>query len=369
MRRFFVLFLVVLVPLTCLASPAELIPVLETLITLRAKTISSPETPLTRIEPGAALKKGAKGKRVTQLHTRLNELGFAANVTTDQFDAETDAVVRIYQEKTGIAVDGIVDELTRFNLNLSNHEKVALLSQQFDEMEQFFAQTVDRRFVVVNIPAFSLRAFENGQRVLDSRVIVGKPGRETPKMRSELTGIVLNPTWSPPPTIMAKDVFRSGELNLKAVSHLGLKLVDAQGQEVPLDSISNREYFSDGAYRFYQPSSERNALGVLKFQLDNPLNIYLHDTNHREYFEKELRALSSGCIRVERFRELAAWVLSRSKAEIDQELKDRRTRQLAVEKLPVFTVYWQAEWVGDKIVYHRDIYNQGSRKPSPKKAI
>ena len=345
-------------PFLVWASPAELIPVLEALVKLSSSELTTPESRLTRINAGAPLKKGATGKRVAQLNARLGELGYATMMAGEQFDTETDTAVRAFQATAGIVDDGIVDEETRFNLNLSNLDKIDLLRDQFDAMERFFAQNSSHRFVLVNLPAFSLRAFENGRRVVESRVIVGSPTRQTPLMKTVLTGIILNPPWTPPPTILAKDIFRSGEIDLNTVGRLGLKLVDAHGQAVPVDSIRTQRDLSDGAYRFYQPPSERNALGRLKFDLDNPLGIYLHDTNHRDYFSKTLRALSSGCVRVEQFRELAAWMLEKKAADVEVDLLDRRTRRLKVEKIPVFTVYWLAEPMGGKIVFHRDIYGR-----------
>lgn len=172
-----------------------------------------------------------------------------------------------------------------------------------------------------------------------------------------MTGIVLNPAWSPPPTILAKDIFHSGEVDLRTVSKLGLQLVDGRGQPVPLAQVATQGDFSDSGYRFVQPPGERNALGRLKFDLDNPFSVYMHDTNHRELFARNSRALSSGCIRVERFRELAAWVLGED-GRIERELLDRRTRRLLTERLLVHTVYWLAEVVDGKVIFHRDIYER-----------
>lgn len=365
-RGFFVGFFS-LVSLGSLASPAHLIPVLETLVSLSSREIKSPEPPISRIDEGVALKKGAKGKRVSQLNARLGELGYPVLARSDLFDVDTDVAVRAYQSAVGIASDGIVDEETRFNLNLTNLEKIYLLRNQFDEMEKFFAQNGGGRFILVNLPAFSLTAFENGQRKVESRVVVGSPARQTPLMKTALTGIVLNPSWAPPPTILAKDIFRTGEVDLNTVGRLGLKLVDASGQAVPVDSIRTQSDLSEGAYRFFQPPSDRNALGRLKFDLDNPLGIYLHDTNHRDYFSKNQRALSSGCVRVEQFRELAAWMLGKTPSDVDKELEDRRTRRLNVDKIPVFTVYWLAEPAGGKMVFHRDVY--GRSKANSRKTL
>lgn len=361
-HRHLLFLLALLCPLPATASTTELIPVLEALVNLRARATTGTPAPVTRIATGGLLKQGHRGTRVAQLNSRLAELGYAVARGGELFDAQTDAAVRAFQQTADLDVDGMVDEHTRFNLNLSDKERIAILRRQFDDMERLFAQHGDGRFVVINIPAFSLRAFENGRRVVDSRVIVGKPTRQTPPLSNAMTGIIFNPAWSPPSTILARDIFHDGEVDIKTVERLGLKLIDGQGQAASLDRVATPADLAAGAYRFVQAPGDKNALGLLKFDLDNGLGIYLHDTNHRELFKRSSRALSSGCIRVERFRELAAWAMHVTPDDIDVALRDRRTRRLAIEKLPVHFVYWPAEAVGEKIVFQRDIYDHAVRQ-------
>ena len=344
-------------PLCALASPDELIPILEESVRLRSSLIKLPEQTVTRIEGAGALKLGAKGKRAEQLNRRLVELAYLAEPAESTFSDRTEQAVRAFQSAAGIEVDGIVDEVTRFNLNLSARDKLHLIDAQFREMEQFFNENAGQRFVVINLPAFTLRAFSEGQRPFESRVVVGQPGRQTPLMKTRLTGVIFHPGWSPPPTILDKDIFRNGGVDARAVKRLGLRLVDEGGKTVPLESIADKSDYAAGDYRFYQPSGDRNALGILKFDLDNPFNVYLHDTNHRDLFAKGTRALSSGCVRVDRFRELAAWTLGQTTADVDRQLGDKRTRRLSIAPIPVYTVYWQAESTGKRIVYHPDIYH------------
>ncbi|OQA33243.1 MAG: murein L,D-transpeptidase [Betaproteobacteria bacterium ADurb.Bin341] len=337
-----------------------MIPVLEEIIKLQGKLLAAPAVPITRVEAGPALKLGSSGKRVLQLQTRLSELGHFAGQPGDQFGPETESAVRAFQEGVGLIVDGVVDHQTRFNLNLSDQEKLDILRCQLEDMERFSKANQDERYIVVNIPAYTLRAYESGVPVVESRVIVGNAVRQTPLMKSHLTGLVFNPPWSPPKTILAKDIFRNGEIQPKTVSRLGLKLIDAKGKTVEMDEaqIATQDDLAEGGYRFMQPPGDKNALGLLKFDLDNPYNVYLHDTNHRELFERQSRAFSSGCIRVERFRELAVWLTGKPAAEVDRELLDRRTRRLDVEKVPVHTVYWIADVRQGKLVFSRDIYER-----------
>lgn len=338
----------------------ETMVVLEHIVRLQGPLLQAPPVEVGRIGPGPALKPGSTGKRVLQLNTRLAELKLLTEPFADQFSASTEMAVRQFQLQSGLVVDGIVDHQTRFNLNLSDEEKLRVLRHQLADMERFIKENQDARFILVNIPAFSLHAYEGGKRVVSSRVIVGTPARQTPMMKTYLTGMVFHPTWSPPRTILNHDIFRSGEIQPKTVSRLGLTLLDTEGKPVAMDGVqlTTPDDLVSGGYRFMQPAGEKNALGLLRFDLENPFDIYLHDTNRRDLFNRQSRALSSGCIRVERFRELAAWVTGQSVEEIDLALQKRRTRRLAVEKIPVHIVYWTAEVNQESLVFNRDVYDR-----------
>ena len=370
-KRFFSLLLCCFAAIfstSALASVDELIPLQEQIVKLQARQLDPMAKPITLLENGPALKMGSKGARVQKLNTRLAELGYLAGEFDDQFDEVTEAAVRAYQAAAGLVVDGVVDHQTRFNLNLSDQDKLEILRTQLQDMERFFSANQDQRYIVVNLPGYTLRAYEGGKRVFESRVVVGSAARQTPLMKTNMTAIVFHPSWSPPKTILAKDIFRNGEIHSKTVARMGLQLIDAKGKKVSMDEvqIAKQSDLVEGGYRFMQPAGDRNALGRLKFDLDNPHSIYLHDTNHRELFGRQSRAMSSGCIRVDSFRELAAWVTGKSVAEIDQELLNRRTRRLSLEKIPVYTVYWIADVNQGKTVFSRDIY---ARVRLPKKAV
>lgn len=131
------------------ASPGELIPVLEESVRLRASLLSAPEKAITHINGSGAMKLGSRGKRIEQLNRRLAELGLLSEDWGSDFSEATERAVRTYQESAGIAVDGVVDEVTRFNLNLSVRDKLRLIDAQFSEMERLFADNAGHRFVLV----------------------------------------------------------------------------------------------------------------------------------------------------------------------------------------------------------------------------
>lgn len=131
------------------------------------------------------------------------------------------------------------------------------------------------KFILVNIPSYELVALQDGEPVLRSRVIVGKPATPTPELNASMVAIRFNPDWTPTPSM---------------VSNEGLR---------------------------YMPAGPQNPLGRIMFDLDDDELIYLHDTNEKQLFNRGQRALSHGCIRVQQARALAAWALGVPENAID----------------------------------------------------
>ncbi len=154
------------------------------------------------------------------------------------------------------------------------------------------------RFILVNIPAFELIAIEDGRQVLRSRVIVGTAETPTPELLSALYAVRFNPSWTPTPAMVRKEGAR------------------------PV------------------PPGPRNPLGRILFELDNDEQIYLHDTNDRSLFDRADRALSHGCVRVQRARALAAWALGKSEGDVAQMIYAGATRSVPLSTpIPVLLAY------------------------------
>lgn len=153
--------------------------------------------------------------------------------------------------------------------------------------------------IVVNIPSFELIAFEDGKPVLRSRVIIGKAATPTPEMETETSVVRFRPTWRPTPTMV-----RSGK-------------------------------YKDRRW----PAGPRNPLGLLAIRLEPGMLIYLHGTNKPQLFERDARALSHGCVRVERWDEVAAWVLGVDLDTVHGHANGRRTFDMETGGIPVLVRY------------------------------
>ncbi|MDF2232384.1 L,D-transpeptidase family protein [Albimonas sp. CAU 1670] len=176
--------------------------------------------------------------------------------------------------------------------------------------------------ILVNIPSFELIAFEDGEPVMRSRVIVGRDhaGDRTPEMTTETSVVRFRPTWRPTPSMIA-----TGK-------------------------------YEDRTW----PPGRNNPLGLLAIRLEPGMIIYLHGTNQPKLFEREMRALSSGCVRVERWDEVAAWVLGVDVTEVHEHANGSRTFDMDAWGVPVMMRYFTRFPDEDgELQTHPDVYHQG----------
>ncbi|MBC7570211.1 MAG: L,D-transpeptidase family protein [Spirosoma sp.] len=163
--------------------------------------------------------------------------------------------------------------------------------------------------IVINIPSATLRLIDaRGMTRLHSRVVVGAPTTPTPGMTALIPGLVLYPYWNVPRSITVRELLPKIRRNPVAVlNSLNMQVIDRSGRVVNPDRVnwSDRSF----PYRLRQSTGCDNALGLLKFEVNSPFAIYLHDTNARQVFGRDSRFLSHGCIRVEKPAALANLLL------------------------------------------------------------
>lgn len=165
--------------------------------------------------------------------------------------------------------------------------------------------------VIVNIPSATLRVSDPlGNTVLSSRVVVGKRSTPTPLFTAYIPSLVIYPYWNVPRSITVNELIPKIRRNpVATLNAMKLQIINAKGHEVDPNTVNWLTPANSFPYRLRQSTGCDNALGVLKFNVSSPYDIYLHDTNARQVFVKENRQLSHGCIRVERPDRLANLLL------------------------------------------------------------
>jgi murein L,D-transpeptidase YcbB/YkuD len=279
-------------------------------------------------------------------------------------DEELRAAVKSFQELHSLPATGVVDQATLGMLNVPldwRIQQVAINLQRW----RYMPDDLGERHFIVNIPYFHLTARESGKPVMDIRVVVGKPGQNTPIFSEEMETVVFSPYWNIPDTIaenetapaVARDpgyLARQG-IEVLRVSSSGTETVDAGNV-----NWDNAESLKGLVFR--QKPGAGNALGHVKFLFPNRHNVYLHDTPADALFARPGRAFSHGCVRVEEPEMLAKYVLrdhpewtdeaifAAMRAGVEKHVKLKR-------KIPVHITYFTS-WVDENggLHFQPDIY-------------
>lgn len=320
---------------------------------------SWPEITLTRL-----VRLGDKEISLAAIAERLRLLG---DLATDNGNLESyqdwlrNGVVH-FQTRHGLKPDGVLGPKTMAWLNMMPYEKAKLLATNFVAKTRFLHKQ-GKQYLVVNIPAFELKLIDKGQEILQSRVIVGKPYRQTPLLSSEISNLVINPSWRVPRKIIYRDLLPQVRKDGEYITKRQFDVFDARGNKLEKTS----EQWQDMAkgkfpYRLVQKPGELNALGRFKFHFANSYSVYLHDTPDKELFNQSNRALSSGCIRVESVTALANWVAANlvkdKQTWVEFQTNKQDTKWFSFsQRLPIHLVYWTA-WVdkGNLPQFRDDIY-------------
>jgi murein L,D-transpeptidase YcbB/YkuD len=203
--------------------------------------------------------------------------------------------------------------------------------------------------------------------IWQARAQVGKEYRQTPEYRSAINYLVFNPTWTVPPGIIRNDILPAAKRDPSSISRKGLKVIDSSGREIPPASVNWAQYSRGIPYTLRQDPGPTNALGRVKFMFPNPYAVYLHDTPSKAMFERDSRATSSGCVRIDKPFELAEMLLDDpaawSRAQIDRTVEAGKLQNVTLKKaVPVLLVYWTA-WVdaGGALNFRPDIYGRDEK--------
>lgn len=279
------------------------------------------------------------------------------------YDRELVAAVKQFQLRQGLSADGVIGPSTRSWLNVTPAQRAGVLALNIQRL-RLLPGTLSTG-IMVNIPAYSLVYYQNGSEVLASRVIVGRPDRKTPMMSSALNNVVVNPPWNVPSTLARKDILPKVWNDPGYLERHGYTVMRGWNSKEAIDPYMvdwSTITPSNLPFRFQQAPGAHNSLGRYKFNMPSSDAIYLHDTPNHNLFQKDTRALSSGCVRVNKASELANMLLQDAgwnDTRISDALKQGDTRYVNIrQRIPV-NLYYLTAFVGEdgRTQYRTDIYN------------
>jgi murein L,D-transpeptidase YcbB/YkuD len=286
------------------------------------------------------------------------------------FDSTLEAAVRHFQHRHLLTPDGAIGPATLRELNVPVQARIDQIRLNLERGRWVLHEVrKDSDLVIVDIAGFGVRFIRDRKTIWQTRAQVGKPYRQTPIFKSAIDHIVLNPTWTVPPTILEKDILPAVRRDRGYLAKRGLEVIDRNGRPIPTSSIDFSRYSGRNfPYMIRQAAGDDNALGQVKIMFPNPYLVYLHDTPSKSLFEADQRAFSSGCIRTERPFELVELLLADparwNRAAIDAAVATRVTRTVRLARpVPVLILYWTVDQDDDgSILFKPDPYQRDTRE-------
>lgn len=367
--------------------------------------------------PKEKLEIGDRDTSIIMIASKLISLGYldTAKVLINDYSIYDSLLVnpiKEFQELNGLNADGVIGKNTINRLNISPQEYVHKIEINLERF-RWLDYTDSSNYILVNIPEFRLYVMEKEEEQFDIKVCAGrrKPANykdqykiykrtkrredkpddwETPNMYGEISYLVLNPTWNVPNSIIREEIARKVNNDSTYLMTRNFKVYQ-DGVEINLDEVNTTKFTADTIpYRIVQDSGPGNALGKIKFMFNNRFGIYLHDTPTRRPFSYSNRAVSHGCVRVEKPLKLAEFVLKNHskwnidylKIEIGQKVddksirteyyqkrkslrrgkfssEDKTTEVILDKKIPLYIDYYTA-WVDNKGAtnFRDDVYRR-----------
>ena len=320
--------------------------------------------PLPPVVPdGKLLKLGMRDPRVVVLRVRLDVTAMAEDPTL--FDADVDLAVKAFQEQAKLKADGVLGKGTLGLINAGSDDHISTLLANMERW-RWMPENLGKFYVRVNVPNFDLDIYQDDAVVFNTRIVDGQTDKQTPIFSDEIETAVVNPTWNVPASIALKEMLPKLMANPAALrsyqvfANMNGRFQIVDPMMVDWSSVDMRRI------QIKQPPGDDNALGSIKFLFPNPYAVYLHDTPSKSFFQRDYRALSHGCMRVQNPWDFAAALLKHdpkvSVAQLKKLVGGRETAVNLTTKIPVHITYFTA-WVdSDGTLQTRpDVYGHDQR--------
>jgi L,D-transpeptidase YcbB len=298
--------------------------------------IDSTFTPIPLLLEKETIKLGTSHTSIPLIARRLmitGELPFDSSyqATYLVFDKKLLNALNIFRIKTGQLLDTEIGNHTINALNTTFAQYVQKININLERLRWKPATSIGSKYIRVNVADFTLSAYRNDTVRLTMKVVVGKPPKTlTPFLQSKLFELVINPTWTVPNSIIIKEISKTARTDTTYFSRKNIRVYE-HGVEINPNNINwakvSEKY---QPYKLVQESGSENSLGRIKFNFGNPFSVYLHDTNLKSAFNLQNRALSHGCVRVEKPLELASFCLPDIKPANTKQIENRN---LLIDKI------------------------------------
>jgi murein L,D-transpeptidase YcbB/YkuD len=292
-----------------------------------------------RLEPipaGKPIKPGHRDPRVKAIATALSATGYlpANAAPPSRYDHALVAAVKRLQSDWSIKADGIIGETTLDAINLGPAGLARQLAINMERLRWLEREPPGTR-IDVNTAAAFLDYWRDGQHVDRRNVVTGEPDKQTPQLQASFAQVVANPKWRVPDSIAAKELADKGSGWLQ----------------------ENNFAVENG--RYVQESGPKNSLGLVKFDMRDPQQIYMHDTPAKALFATPERHRSHGCVRVQNALDFAALLTTQDNVfdQFQEAFASGEEKWVKLKtKIPVRLLYHTAFFDGGRVQFRPDVY-------------
>lgn len=319
------------------------------------------------IAPGTLLKPGNSNPETANIIAAVREnasdalkvehaLTLANYAGTPEYTPELVALVEGFQKERGLKPDGVVGQATiRAMTGHSNAEKIEKLIVAMEQL-RWMPNDLGARYVFINQPAYQAYYFNDNKQEVAMRVVVGSRSNQTYFFNDQIETVEFNPYWGVPQSIIVNEMLPKLRSDPSYLDRLGYE-VSHGGRKV---SSTEVDWNTTHSVDVRQPPGGGNALGELKILFPNTHAIYMHDTPSKSFFQRDMRALSHGCVRLAEPRVMAAAVMGTNVADIAKQIASGQNRAVQVpQKIPVYVSYFTA-WPNDagQVQFFDDVYGR-----------
>lgn len=286
----------------------------------------------------------------------------ARTVGSETYSEELVPVIKAAQAKAGLKADGVIGPRTVAALaGTSRADRIDKVLVALEQL-RWLPHELGATRVFINQPAFTAQFIDAGVEKLNMRAVIGKPSNQTSFFYDEIEQVDYNPYWGVPQSIIVNEMLPRLRSDPGYLDRAGYEVSDSSGRRISSSSIDWWAYGSKVPYSIRQTPSEANALGELKILFPNKHAIYMHDTPQKDLFNRDTRAFSHGCVRLQDPRGMAAAVLGKSVDYIAGKLAQGHSMERTTLKIPVYVAYFTA-WPdkNGKVEYFNDVYERDAR--------
>jgi murein L,D-transpeptidase YcbB/YkuD len=306
----------------------------------------------------ATLSPGQRSPLMPILRYRLAAEGdlVGGDPGSDLYDPGVTAAVRRFQGRHGLKQTGAVGPATLKAMNVSAADRTRQLSATLERLASTELPSASR-YVAVNIPSATVEAVEGGRVERRYVAVVGDPDHPSPTVEARIGAVNFNPTWTVPTSIIRNEIIPKMRKDPGYLAKNNIRILDPAGAEIDPAHV---DWSTEKAVNFTlrQDPGVNNSLGIVRIAMPNRYSVYMHDTPSKGHFNRDMRFLSHGCVRVADVLDLVTWLLepagwSRPQVDMAVASKERLDIRLA-QPVPVVWVYMTGYATGDGMVHFRD---------------